>query len=365
MNLKVLIIVTLTLILGLSAFGQSISLDSNSIPLNFKSNDFNSVFTALRDSKGNSQKSEFETTEQYNARKKTLVKLDSNKTVEDDFYFLYPAAHLSKYDADAEEFTIEIPTESFYKLNETRQTSLPAKRYYTVEIKEPVIRSDGTFAATNIQGARITVNKSTIIRQGLIFMNFKEVEGGVTSVNREPKLIAKFGLPLAKAKEAKPHLAVLYITKLVNPYFDTKIDLEEATFSKPTEILKTTSYLYGNVSEIWVVDSASGAVYSKLKPVDGFFTNPISPDRVIPAKLIFSPKAEYPRSAAIVNASGSVNVKVEIDENGNVESAVASGGHPYLRPAAEAAARNAKFTPATKGGKPVKSSSKLTFTFNP
>lgn len=61
------------------------------------------------------------------------------------------------------------------------------------------------------------------------------------------------------------------------------------------------------------------------------------------------PKPAYPQIARQAGASGQVTVSVTIDENGNVVSAKAASGHPLLRAPAEAAARQARFSPRLGG----------------
>ncbi|MBA2378253.1 MAG: TonB family protein, partial [Blastocatellia bacterium] len=58
-----------------------------------------------------------------------------------------------------------------------------------------------------------------------------------------------------------------------------------------------------------------------------------------------------------------VTVQVVIDEAGNVISANAVNGHALLRPAAVAAARQAKFSPTMLSGQPVKVSGVITYNF--
>lgn len=85
---------------------------------------------------------------------------------------------------------------------------------------------------------------------------------------------------------------------------------------------------------------------------------------VVNGKAISLPAPAYPAAAAAVGASGTVNVQVLIDEEGNVISANAVSGHPLLRSAAAGAARNAKFRPTQLEGKPVKVSGVITYVFN-
>ena len=84
---------------------------------------------------------------------------------------------------------------------------------------------------------------------------------------------------------------------------------------------------------------------------------------VLNGKATSLPQPAYPPSARQVNASGTVMVQVLVDEKGNVVTAQAVSGHPLLRPAAVAAARQAKFSPTKISGKPVKVSGLINYQF--
>ena len=84
---------------------------------------------------------------------------------------------------------------------------------------------------------------------------------------------------------------------------------------------------------------------------------------VLNGKAASLPQPEYPAAALAVKAEGAVSVQVLIDEEGNVISASAVSGHPLLRAAAVAAAKEAKFAPTRLSGEPVKVSGVLTYNF--
>ena len=84
---------------------------------------------------------------------------------------------------------------------------------------------------------------------------------------------------------------------------------------------------------------------------------------VLNGKAISLPKPPYPPAARAVNASGTVNVQVLIDEEGNVIGATALSGHPLLRAAAVEAAKQAKFSPTQLQGSPVKVSGVIVYNF--
>jgi TonB family protein len=81
------------------------------------------------------------------------------------------------------------------------------------------------------------------------------------------------------------------------------------------------------------------------------------------AKAISLPKPVYTEEAKRQKASGRVTVRVVVDENGKVISAQALNGPAVLREAAEAAARQAIFSPTTQDGITVKVTGTLTYDF--
>lgn len=84
---------------------------------------------------------------------------------------------------------------------------------------------------------------------------------------------------------------------------------------------------------------------------------------VMNGKAISLPKPNYSAAAIAIRAQGQVTVQVLIDERGNVISANAANGHPLLRPAAEQAARGAKFSVTTLSGVAVKVTGVIVYNF--
>lgn len=74
-----------------------------------------------------------------------------------------------------------------------------------------------------------------------------------------------------------------------------------------------------------------------------------------PAEPIFRVAPTYPRSALQLWMTGTVGVRVSIDEQGRVTKAIAVSGHEVLRPAAEDAVMKWIFKPAMQRGVAVKS----------
>jgi TonB family protein len=132
---------------------------------------------------------------------------------------------------------------------------------------------------------------------------------------------------------------------------------------------------YLESTEIWLVPGKTERLIASVQlptnapaPIDGSSGTNV-PDiidgGVINGKAKMLPTPKYPAAARAVRASGAVNVKVLIDEQGNVISAEAVSGHPLLRAAAVNAAKGAKFSPTLLYGKPVKVIAILVFNFVP
>ncbi|MDT7687856.1 MAG: Ca-activated chloride channel [Acidobacteriota bacterium] len=87
------------------------------------------------------------------------------------------------------------------------------------------------------------------------------------------------------------------------------------------------------------------------------------PGGVLNGKALSLPRPTYPAAARESGASGKVVVEVTIDEQGKIIEARAVSGHPFLQKAAVAAALQARFSPATLSGSPVKVKGIINYVF--
>lgn len=103
-------------------------------------------------------------------------------------------------------------------------------------------------------------------------------------------------------------------------------------------------------------ETAAGAntATEKRKPISGGVLN---------GKALVLPKPDYPIDARTAGAAGAVAVQVTVDESGMVIEAKAISGHPLLQPPSVNAALQARFSPTSLMGEPVKVSGVLVFNF--
>lgn len=121
---------------------------------------------------------------------------------------------------------------------------------------------------------------------------------------------------------------------------------------KPTEVEVHLNYKFAPAADKSVENS--GEV--RPKSINGGVLN---------GKAKKLPKPHYPAEAGANRIGGAVSVQVLISVDGEVVTASAASGHPYLREPAVEAACKAKFAPTTLQGNPVKVSGVLTYNFVP
>jgi TonB family protein len=178
---------------------------------------------------------------------------------------------------------------------------------------------------------------------------------------------ASFEIPVSGPKSS----GTLYVTA-VNPdgaWMYEKLDLVAGG--------ETVSLLDRNVvqppagSAVDVEKDADDAAEDSEEAEPGAPAEAPTPDErtidagMLDAKAVSKPEPAYPPVAKAAGASGAVTVRVVVDETGHVVSAAAVSGHPLLRAAAVAAAKQARFEPSFISGKPLKVTGLLTYNFAP
>jgi protein TonB len=85
--------------------------------------------------------------------------------------------------------------------------------------------------------------------------------------------------------------------------------------------------------------------------------------KVLNSEALVLPRPPYPTLAKQIRLQGTVVIQVLIDESGKVLSAKPVSGHPMLIGDSQRAALQARFSPTTVNGQPVKVSGVITYNF--
>jgi TonB family protein len=114
-------------------------------------------------------------------------------------------------------------------------------------------------------------------------------------------------------------------------------------------------------------ESRNKAIFKEVEEIQKWFAPglPIAPpEEILNGHALVLAKPDYPREARELNLQGIVVVRVEIDEKGNVTSAKdLCQGLPYLSESSIKAAFQARFSPTTVSGVPVKVRGVIVYNF--
>jgi TonB family protein len=156
--------------------------------------------------------------------------------------------------------------------------------------------------------------------------------------------------------------------------FDLNVYLPEAERSRQEEAIKILDSfkpadagkeVLGEVDEL--LRSSQEKIYGAC-PIDDPQCRPISGALTGGALERFAvslPKPAYPPIARAAHVTGTVDVKVIVDEEGKVIAAQVLSGHPLLQAVSVSAARQAQFFPTLLDGKPIKVVGVISYSFLP
>ncbi len=187
------------------------------------------------------------------------------------------------------------------------------------------------------------------------------IDRGGTYLQRDDndRAIADF----TKAIELDPEGAVAY--NLRGVAYASKLDFDSAIadFDKAIQfdpLLKNAHYNRGSAFSRKGDEARARADFATEKLL---FPQQANALRVLNGRALNLVKPSYPAEARRAHASGTVVVKVVINEEGKVIAASVISGHPLLMAVCVDAAKNSLFTPTILAGKPVEVTGVIQYNF--
>lgn len=140
------------------------------------------------------------------------------------------------------------------------------------------------------------------------------------------------------------------------------------------ELAESFARAGATVDEILKLDPSDEAGWRELRETMSLYSRPTSPAKTRDvfgsgevqkkAKLIDAPPADYPAAASAAKTDGEVRLRLVLAAGGTVKNIFPIKGLPHgLTEAAMNAARQIKFTPAVREGKPVSQFETLSYEF--
>jgi TonB family protein len=187
------------------------------------------------------------------------------------------------------------------------------------------------------------------------------IDRGGTYLQRDDndRAIADF----TKAIELDPEGAVAY--NLRGVAYASKLDFDSAIadFDKAIQfdpLLKNAHYNRGSAFSRKGDEARARADFATEKLL---FPQQANALRVLNGRALNLVKPSYPAEARRAHASGTVGVKVVINEEGKVIAASVISGHPLLMAVCVDAAKNSLFTPTILAGKPIEVTGVIQYNF--
>jgi hypothetical protein len=207
-------------------------------------------------------KGEYETSEAYAARKRTIIDHFGQLT-----FVLPPALSKFSYDADTKAFSLYVATDmDFFDcdantgLEACSESSVVSASHDTIDINSKLIAA-GSYLGTNAYGAKATVRTQTFSVQGISINNLKDWSDLFKEGDLPIGIKASFPVDLDVARVIKPYLRVAISGKLAEPLvYRSTFTPGHPTLEVPYEIKKRGDYIPFVMDELRVLDVRSNTV---------------------------------------------------------------------------------------------------------
>jgi hypothetical protein len=220
------------------------------------------------------KKNEFETTEEYESRKRSHSSDSLSGSFRLNSVFAIPilADVLTSYDADKELLTVKFneSTTLIYdsELESALQTKIPAEKSRSLFYEEKIsgesidiftkLEKMDYYIGSNAFGATARVTRKFIDSLSIAYRGiFSFKSKSHLSINMDP----------AQAKIVKDRGRLLQICQLEYPYIGNRIIRYGATISKPIDAIVTNKYIAIRPIELWFYDRQSGEIFYKEKVI--------------------------------------------------------------------------------------------------
>ena len=274
-----------------------------------------------------------------------------NETYDDDW------KEFSSSEGGFSVFFPQKPTESFGTVNVGKMI---------VKTHTYFVRDSNTYAVSYFDVPH-TSNDPKVRADLLIGLrNFVLAELKGTLVSESPLWLDKNEARLLEVSIPKRGIARAIIIVADTRLYRVTVVPEKPLKNDSDQLPTSVSDRYLKSFKLSPIDrSAEGEVDAYLRNNPELAERTFAADSIpsVDGRALKLPIPEYPAQVRMARISGTVIVKVIIDEIGNVIAAQAIGGYPGLQASAVKAARQARFTPTLDQGQPIKVLGKVTYNF--
>jgi TonB family protein len=367
-----------------------------SLPPNYIGNSYIEILVALSKQQKVAFKGEFESTIDYRARIERLNSQPLTGAITRNsllaFAFMPDDQQLTvKYDADLTVLDTHLKWDRSYangalytlKWSDSSQrvATYIGRNAFGIQKRIQVYRNADYYLGTNIRGDsmlrklddRADAGRSRRSPSSLPYDN-------QIPPTSEPSFIGSIFMPPSEARIAKGNLRALVVCRLAETPFYQDQDHDTPEITDPYDRYNFTYTLIVLPEEIWFYDLPSGRVYAKLSYESGRsaeeesaedssleYSNRIFKENEVNmrARILSRPQPLYTAEAREKGITGKVVLRAVFTSDGKVTNIRTISGLPFgLTERAMEAARQIRFSPALKDGRPVSQYTQIEYEFN-
>ena len=213
---------------------------------------------------GTDEKGEFETTAEYEARRKavTIQKAAVSFVVENV---------ILRYDADASEMTVRLVADVTSipaappTISRSADGSMLYGRSLTVLVRS-ILKQGGSYVGTNAFGAKRSIDYRAYDDYGVRLAPDSPINFNNNPLTDVKASLFTFSLDPTQARDLKPFLRVALVGTLTEPRVWSSLDTHDPTFSEPYETRRNGLYVTLRLEEVRILDSRSGEMVTNFTP---------------------------------------------------------------------------------------------------
>lgn len=214
-------------------------------------------------------RSQYETTELFEARKRKIRSRPLFGALSGDSRFAVLVPSQITYSADNERVNALVRLDKVENVGSLLELNAEPKAFKPSFARERYV---GSFVGSNSFGVKRKVKRYERIEASLFFQNADDWGLGTFSDKRgdlvpEPDTIKlAAGLPRTIAPSVKPRLAVLSVFSLSEPIIAFDSNTDKATLDDPVEEETSRFFVSAEIRSLWLYDYKTGTVYARVKP---------------------------------------------------------------------------------------------------
>jgi hypothetical protein len=243
--------------------GNSFDLNQTNLGPDFQGHDIVSMISAIKDSSALKEKSEFESTPAFEARRAGFVEQTLYGSITSTSYLSFVVGEGStfgstpvfNYDADSQILTVLLPGSAQQFVMDKDKPILDG-----ILIRR-VIRDADSYIGSNAFGAKVEVSRTYAEEFGVAFPRDNWLFGTVKYGRMFTYL-----LPLSpdEARAFKADAKLLLLCRMSPPWFRNSAHGHDATIEEPYETIVGDNYLQVEPEQLWIFHQKTGEVIRKL-----------------------------------------------------------------------------------------------------